>query len=194
MRQSKKYLLILLLVLPALMFATGAEEDHSSDPMAFWGKVINFVILFGGLGLLLAKPLRRYLGKRGEGISRTIRDTRESRDKAEARLQETHKRLEDLTGEIARIQKEAESQGQQGKTNILERAQEDSERLKKLAQEEMGLISKSLTRELREYTADLAIEKAQERLQKSLTPERQALLIDHSIESLERLYEKSGSG
>jgi F-type H+-transporting ATPase subunit b len=182
------------LVLPALMFATGAEEDHSSDPMAFWGKVINFVILFGGLGLLLAKPLRRYLGKRGEGISRTIRDTRESRDKAEARLQETHKRLEDLTGEIARIQKEAESQGQQGKTNILERAQEDSERLKKLAQEEMGLISKSLTRELREYTADLAIEKAQERLQKSLTPERQARLIDHSIESLERLYEKSGSG
>ena len=194
MRQSKKHLLILLLVLPALMFATGAEEDHSSDPMAFWGKVINFVILFGGLGLLLAKPLRRYLGKRGEGISRTIRDTRESRDKAEARLQETHKRLEDLTGEIARIQKEAESQGQQGKTNILERAREDSERLKKLAQEEMGLISKSLTRELREYTADLAIEKAQERLQKSLTPERQALLIDHSIESLERLYEKSGSG
>ncbi len=194
MRQSPKNLFILLLVLPALIFASGAEADHGSDPMAFWGKVINFVILFGGLGLLLAKPLSRYLVARAEGISRTIRDTRASREKADARLQETNQRLEDLIGEIARIQQEAESQGQQEKTHILERAREESVRLKKMAKQEMGLISKSLTRELREYTADLAIEKARARLEKSLTPELQSLLIDNSIERLERLYEKSSTG
>ncbi len=194
MRPSKKQVLVLLLVLPVLMFMTGEEADHGSDPKAFWGKVVNFVVLFGGLGFLLAKPLRKYLGERGENIGRTIRDTRESREKAEARLQETYKRLEDLTGEIARIREEAGSQGRQEKTRMLKQAREESGRLKKLALEEMGLISKSLTRELREYTADLAMEKARERLKKSLTPERQSLLIDHSIERLERLYEKSGTG
>jgi F0F1-type ATP synthase membrane subunit b/b' len=50
-----------------------------------------------------------------------------------------------------------------------------------------------VTRELREYAAGLATEKARERILAKMTPERQARLIDSSIERLERLYEKSGS-
>lgn len=194
MKHLRKHLLALLLVLPLLVFMSGEEEHNGSNPMEFVGKVVNFVILFGGLGLLLHKPLKKFLEDRGRKIVRSIKDTRESRKASEARLEEARERLEKLTGEIARIRSEANERGQAEKEGIVGRAREEAERLQQLAQQEIGLISQSVTRELREYAAGLATDQARERIRARLTPERQARLIDRSIQRLERLYEKSGTG
>lgn len=195
MKPNRKYLVVLLLALPLMMFMTSAveEEHHETDPMVFVGKVVNFVVLFGGLGFLLFKPLRKFLENRGRDIDRSIRETNESRQASESRLEEARNRLEELTGEIGQIQSEAEEQGRVEKERILGHAQEEARRLKQLAHQEIGLVSQAVTRELREYAAGLATEKARERILAKMTPERQARLIDSSIERLERLYEKSGS-
>jgi F-type H+-transporting ATPase subunit b len=191
--RSAKSLLLLLAVLPGLMFMAVEEEHHGADPMAFVGKVVNFVVLFGGLGLLLYKPLSKYLGTRGAAIDRTLRETRESRRKAEARLQEARSRLDALAGEIARIREEADSLGTEEKNRILAEAELEADRLQQLAHKEIELVSQHVKRDLRRYAAELATRRARERLQARMTPERHTLLIDQSISRLERLYEKSGS-
>ncbi len=195
MKPNRKHLAVLLLALPLMMFMTSAveEEHHETDPMAFVGKVVNFVVLFGGLGFLLFKPLRKFLENRGRDIDRSIRETHESRQASEARLEEARNRLEELTGEIGQIQSEAEELGRVEKERILGHAQEEARRLKQLAHQEIGLVSQAVARELREYAAGLATEKARESILAKMTPERQARLIDSSIERLERLYEISGS-
>jgi F-type H+-transporting ATPase subunit b len=193
-RHPRGHLILILLTLPALMFMSGEEEDHGSNPMEFVGKVVNFVVLFGGLGFLLYKPLRKFLEGRGQEIARSIQDTNAARKDAEARLGEARGRLEELNGEITRIRTDAEERGRAEKDGIIGRAREEAERLQQLAQQEIGLVSQSVTRELREYAAGLATEQARERIRARLTPESQARLIDRSIERLERLYEKSSSG
>ncbi len=194
MSHLRRHLVALLLVLPLLMFMSSEGEDHGSDPMEMVGKIVNFVVLFGGLGFLLNRPLRKFLEKRGLGIERSIKDTREARKASEARLEEARGRLEELTGEIARIRSDAEERGQADKEGIVDRARLESERLQQLAQQEIVLISQSVTRELREYAAGLATEQAREKIRARLTADRQAALIDRSIQRLESLYEKSGSG
>ncbi len=192
--RSGKSCLILLALLPWLMFMTAEEESHGSDPMAFVGKVVNFVVLFGGLGVLLYKPLSRYLGVRGTEIDRTLRETRESRREAEARLQEVRSRLDELAEEINRIGDEAESLGTAEKTRVLAETEREADRLQQLARREIELVSQHVKRDLRRYAADLATRRAQERLRERMTPERHSRLIDQSIARLERLYEKSDTG
>ncbi len=194
MKKPRRPLLLILLVLPTLMFMSSEEEVHGSNSMEFLGKVVNFVILFGGLGFLMYKPLKKFLEGRGREIERSIKDTNETRKASEARLGEARVRLEELTGEIERIRSEADERGQAEKEGIIGRAREEAERLKLLAQQEIGLISQSVTRELREYAAGLATDQARERIRARLTSESQARLIDRSIERLESLYEKPGSG
>lgn len=195
MSRQRRLRIALLLALPLLMFMTSAveEEQHGTDSMAFAGKVVNFVVLFGGLGFLLFKPLKRFLENRGRNIDRSIREARESRKASEVRLKEARTRLEELTGEIARIRSDAEKQGRMEKERIITQSRDDAGKLKQQAQQEIGLVSQSVMRELREYAAQLATEQARERILAKMTPELQARLIDSSIERLTRLYEKSGS-
>jgi len=193
--RQRRLRIALLLALPLLMFMTSAveEEQHGTDSMAFAGKVVNFVVLFGGLGFLLFKPLKRFLENRGRNIDRSIREARESRKASEVRLKEARTRLEELTGEIARIRSDAEKQGRMEKERIITQSRDDAGKLKQQAQQEIGLVSQSVMRELREYAAQLATEQARERILAKMTPELQARLIDSAIERLTRLYEKSGS-
>jgi len=194
MNHSRKSVLLLLLVLPLLMFMSDEEGGHGSDPMEFVGKVVNFVVLFGGLGYLLYKPLTRFLAKRGMEIDRTIRETFESRRTSETRLQKTRERLELLTGELTEIQGTAEKQGQSEKEAILAASREEAGRLRELARQEIDLVSQNVSRELREYAAELATQGARERLAARLTPKLHARLIDRSIERLEKFHEESGAG
>ena len=194
MNHLRRPLVLILLVLPALMFMSSEEEHHGSNPMEFVGKIVNFVVLFGGLGFLLYKPLRRFLVGRGLEIERSIQDTSETRRASEARLEEARIRVEELNGEIASMRSEAEARGKADKEGIVDRARQEADRLQQLAHQEIGLISQGVTRELREYAAGLATDQARERIRARLTPEHQARLIDRSISKLESLYEKSGSG
>jgi F-type H+-transporting ATPase subunit b len=194
MNPSRKHLLLLLLVLPLLVFMTEEEGSHESDPMAFVGKVVNFVVLFGGLGFLLYKPLTKFLTNRGQEIDRSIRETREARQSAEARLQETLTRLDELTGELAEIQKGAESQGQKEKEAVIATSRVEAERLRELSRQEIRLVSQNVKRELREYAANLATEGARRRLLAKMTSKIHTELIDKSITRLGHLHEESGTG
>ena len=194
MKTSRKHILILLLVLPSLVFMAVEEEHHASNSGAFLGKVVNFFLLFGGLTLLLRKPLRNFLDNRGKEIAQNLEQTRATRDEAEANLNSVQGRLDELSQEIQEMNQAAEGEGKSQKDQVLVEARAEAERLKSLAQQEIEMLSQVGGRDLREYTAELATLRAEERIVNRITPEDQTHLIDESIERLERLHEESGSG
>ena len=67
-----------LLTLLVLLLTTSvyASEGRSAAPslfsLDFLFRVINFVILFGGLGFVLSKPLKNYLKQRSQSIKNAI--------------------------------------------------------------------------------------------------------------------------
>ena len=191
---GRKKILFILLCLPFLIFMSTEEEEHSSGLIDFLGKTVNFIILFGGLTYLLYKPIRGFLEKREQEIQFSLKDAEDSQKEAEQKLKEIETRLAGLEKEIEKMMKEADSEGLREKERILQMAQQETERIKHFALQEIDGIIRSGIRELREHTALLATSLAKESIQKKMSPELQFRLINRSIERLDQLDEKSNSG
>jgi len=186
--------ILILGMLPFFLFATHPEEDHSSNSMVFIGKIVNFLILFGGLIFLLRKPLKKFLAGRAHDIENQLEEVRGSRLEAGRKLQDAGTRLEKIADEVEKIKKEAEEEGLHEKKNIIDAARLESERLKVLTRQEIEMLTRASIIELKRYTAELATSLASERIQKKITQAGQFALIDKSIGKLEKLYEKPDSG
>jgi len=183
MRQERQALVVLAL-LPLFVFASAEEGSHSSGLTDFLGKVLNFVLLFGGLAFVLAKPVRAFLERAVESVRKTMAEAVSSKEEAERELGSITTRLAGLSEEARKIQENGESVGQKDKTRISELAAREAEKLRAMAREEIEARAQASREELRRYAAELAISQAGARIERRLTPELQARLIDESIDIL----------
>jgi len=186
---KRKEIFLLLFLLPFFIFMASEGEHSSSNFSHFLGKSLNFIILFGGLAYLLAKPLRLYLEKRSLEIKHTMLEAENSRKEAEKKLREVKIKLESLGEEVAKIKKEAEIKGKKEKEKIIREARKEAKKIKHLTQEEIESFIEAGIRDLKEYTAEMAANLAQEKIKKRLTQKDHSLLIDKSIERLSKLDE-----
>jgi len=184
---------LILLLTPFLLFMSSAEESSSSHSMDFIGKVINFLLLFGGLGFLLRKPLGNFLQGRAETLRNSMQEAKDSRQKAELGLKEVESRLEALDDEIKKIRQTAEIEGADLHKSIVQEAHRDVGRLRELARQEIERLTQAGILEIREHMAYLATDLAQRNILGRMTEEYQSSLIDRSIERLEKLHEKPGA-
>jgi F-type H+-transporting ATPase subunit b len=160
-----------------------------SATMDFLGKLINFLILFGGLAVVLRKPLKAMMAKRTADIGESIRDAEGARAGAEIKAGESQARMSGLEGEVRRLKAAAHEESGREAERIARTAAEEAERLKKFTRQELEEQVRRGVHELRTYAADRATDLARERIRRRLTPELQAALIDKSIDRLSRLNE-----
>ena len=191
---GKKGILILLICLPLLLGMSSEEVAKAAGPMDFIGKVVNFLILFGGLAFLLAKPVKAFLEKRTWDVRTTIEEAASSRSLAEARTGEAGRRLDGLADEIAGMKAQSEAQGRQEREKIARKAEEEGARITKLAEQEIEAHAEASLGELRTFVAETTTALARQKIKDGLSPSGQAQLIDKSIERLSKLHEKLGSG
>lgn len=194
MRGPKLTPTLLFLVLPLFLGFSSAEEGHVSPLTDLLGKTVNFVILFGGLAYLLAKPLKKLLSEMGLAVKNTIRETARAKTEAEARLAALLVRMQGLEQEARAIKNEGEKDGEKERERILALAGKESERIRTFAAQEIETLTRSARAELNAHAAELAVSLAQARIERRLTPELHSQLIDESISRLDSLYEKSHSG
>jgi F-type H+-transporting ATPase subunit b len=156
----------------------------------FLGKVINFVVLLGGLIYLLRNSLRNFLEERTKSLDHALREAKDSRVEAEKKQQEIENRLKKIGREMEKVREEAEIEGQAVQERILQEAKAKANRLKLLSRQEIEMLTQAGIREIKQYAAELATALAQQRIQSKIKKEDQSLLIDRSIERLEKFYEK----
>jgi F-type H+-transporting ATPase subunit b len=190
MKNPRRKILIILLLLPFFIAMASADEEHSSGFRDFIGKTINFIILFGGLTYLLYKPIRNFLQKRSQEIERGLKEAEDAQREAELKLEEAKARLATLEDEIEKLKKDAEIEGRKEKERIIQLAQQEAEKIKHFAKQEIEMLTRSGVQDLKEYTAGLASALAEERIRKKMSPKDQSFFIDKSIEKLDELYEK----
>jgi F-type H+-transporting ATPase subunit b len=184
MRQERQALVVLAL-LPFFVFASAEEGGgHTSVLADLLGKTLNFVLLFGGLAYVLRKPARAFLERAVESVRNTMAEASSSKEEAERELGSITTRLAGLSEEARKIQESGESRGQKDKSRILELAAREAEKLKAMAREEIEARAQASREELRRYAAELAVSQARSRIERRLTPELQARLIDESIDIL----------
>ncbi len=182
-RRTLWRLWLLLLLISCLLLPLRAEEGHF-DLSLFLGQLLNFVVLFGGLALLLRTPIRDYLQSRSEKVARQLEDSENLKKESLKKLEESEARLKRLKGEIEALKAAAEAEALKESARIKEEAGREVQRLKKLAQEEIDSLVRVSLKELKAYTIELSVALAENQIRQKLTPALHRQLINRAIEQL----------
>jgi F-type H+-transporting ATPase subunit b len=186
--------LLLFLIPLALGFSSGEETQHGSPLADMLGKTVNFLILFGGLGFLLAKPIRKLLEEAGVAVAQTIQNTEGAKRDAVQKLAGLQEKMAGLESEVRKIREDGQEAGRREKERLLANARQEVDRTKSLADLEIRMHAQAAQADLKEYAAELAVSLAEENIRRRMTPELHARLIDRSIRQLDRLHGKASSG
>ncbi len=163
-----------------------------SAAMDFLGKVVNALVLFGGLTFVMRKPVKALLAKRTVDVGDSIRKAASGRTEAEAKAEASRAKLAGLASEVQALKAEAEAEGQRETERISRAAADEAGRLKKFTRQELDEQVRRSVGELKAYAAAQATAIARERIRRRLTPEIQSALIDKSIDRLSKLHEEPG--
>jgi F-type H+-transporting ATPase subunit b len=188
---SRRRILLLLAVLPALVFLTTGEREAAGNPLDFAGRVVNFLVLAGGLGFLLFKPLRSFLARQGKNVATALAEAEEARREAGRKYEAARGKLAGLDREARELRERAGEEARRERERIARLAAADAERVKRMTREEVELQRRAALKELRAHAAERLVALAEERLRRSLTAEDQARLVDASIERLSVMHEGS---
>lgn len=188
--RHKRHALIVISLLPLFVFASAEEGGHPSVLADLLAKFLNFALLFGGLALVLAKPLKAFLQQAADIARKALAEAAAGKEEAEQRLGAIRDRLAQVGEEARRIEEGGTDLGRRDKARIAELAAREAEKVKAMAREEIESRAQAAERGLRQYAAELAVSLARRRIDSRLTPELQARLIDESIDILGRENEE----
>jgi hypothetical protein len=94
----------LLLFLAMILAASGSEESPAASAHVDWfnllGKVFNSIVLFGGLTLLLRKPLIRMLSEKSAAVKNDFVEREKNLADTTIRLEDIEQRLQKVTVEV----------------------------------------------------------------------------------------------
>jgi F-type H+-transporting ATPase subunit b len=188
-------LLVVLITFPIAAFpqqsstSSPAETDqaghHKESPLAIVWKWGNFLILFGGLGWYLRKPLREFLDTRSKAIEEGLSSGRRAKEEALRKLAEIEARLAHLDLEIKSLKDHARAEAEEEKAKILAGSREEAGKILEMASREIEGLKRSARLELQSHVAELAVKLAEERLKHTLTPEQNGKMIQQFLQTLD---------
>lgn len=169
---------------PAIFFhpVLLAEGLHPAIP-----KAVNLALFVGLLYYLLRKPAREFFATRLAEVRATLDRAAKEKAAAEAKMNELNARLSKLDTELAEIRSQAEREAQAERARLEAEAKADAEKLRLTAQREIEGAKQAALVELREFTADKAVELAEQLIRRELTPQDDARLLQRVSEELTKV-------
>ena len=167
---------------PSANIEKEAAAEHS-DPMLKW-KWINFAILAGVLGYMIGKNAPGFFKGRTAAIQRDIREATKLREQAENRAREMEQRLAALGQEIEKLRREAKEAMAQEGGRIRQETANQIARVQQAAEQEIASHAKHVTQELKAYSAKLAIDLAEQRIQLQMNGDTQNTLVGRFLDDL----------
>lgn len=183
-----------LLTLLVLLLTTSvyASEGRSAAPslfsLDFLFRVINFVILFGGLGFVLSKPLKNYLKQRSQNIKNAIYEAKIAKEEAEKKALYYKEKLSQLENEVAAFMEQIKKEAEDEKQRIIKEAEEQLEKTKERMQKSLEQEKKRMEEEVTKEAANMAVKLAEEMIRKSFTLEDQKKWMQEYIKMMERIH------
>jgi F-type H+-transporting ATPase subunit b len=138
--------------------------------------IVVAVLVYFGRGFL-----GKILGDRRSAIEAAILEAEKKKKEAAAALADEQQKLAQAQSEAAKIRSSAEEAAKSAAAAILKKAEEDIQRMRETASQDMSREQERVIRELRQRVVTLALQKAESELSAQLDPSRQQQLVDRSI-------------
>ncbi len=194
MKPTHRWLFLsLFAALLALAFAgppAHAQESGSAEPAESpIGSVfrwLNFGLVFGGGGYLIAKRGSMWFRRRAEALATWIREAEGARESAEQELGQAEDQLTRLEDEVAQLRAAARRESIAETERLHEMTRADIEKIIRGARVEVEAAQRAAQLELKAMAARLAVEHARTLLREQMTPSAQASLFRSFLGELAR--------
>ena len=125
---------------------------------------INFAVILLAIGIPLAKMLPAAMRKRSAKLSADLEVAQAKTKDANDRLKAVEEKLAGLDSEIAAIRKQVEEQMREDEARSKTLLEEETARVVAAAEQEIAMAAAQAQRGLKQFAADLAIDRAVSRL------------------------------
>lgn len=172
-----------LLAMPVLAAEEGGGGE-AEGPAMIW-KVLNFLILAGVLGKLIAGGLGPALAARSKEIAEGLEAGEKAKKEAEVRAAAVEAKLANLEKEIAAMRTGAQAERDREAERIRRDAQSEMERIRSQAEMEIASAGKLAGLELKRHAAKLALDLAEQKVRTRMSPETEAGLLAGFLANIE---------
>jgi len=172
----KSLVLCLMLALP--VFAADAEHGGGghSEPSILW-KWANFLMLAGGLSVLIGKHAGPYFQSRNQEIQGALQDAEARRKDAEARIAGIEQKVANLDAEIKSMREKAKQEIASEAERMKESTAKALGKIQAHSEMEIASAVKQAKQQLKVLSADLAIQLASAQIREQMTPATQDKLV-----------------
>jgi F-type H+-transporting ATPase subunit b len=165
-----------------------AEGEHAAGllgiPNVIW-QAVNLIGFLAALFYFVARPMTRLFRQRQLDIERRFQEAQERRAEAARLESEIHERMARLDREVAEILARGVAEGETARAELIGRAKQDAENVRRQAEEEIGRRLEAARQELRRAAAELTAAAARELVAAQMTEEDRRRLLTESIARLE---------
>jgi F-type H+-transporting ATPase subunit b len=190
----KRLALSLLLTAGPILAQEGETQTNGPSPtttmILLW---VNFAILFFGLAWLMRKFGSPFLAARSGKIQRDLAEAAERRQAADARAAEVDRRLANLDSAIAEIRAESQKEIEVQRKRIAELTAAEMSKIRANVEQEVAAAGKGARAHLKSYTAQLAIQLAEQKIQSRITPDAEDRLLQAFLHGLPTAAAKAQS-
>jgi F-type H+-transporting ATPase subunit b len=162
---------------PDTLLAAAAEGEGGG-----WGstiaKAVNFAVLVAVLTYFLKTPIVGYLRSRGESIRKDLVDAASLRAVAEQQLADVRTRLSALPAEVDALRRRGQDELAAERERLADATAREKAKVLDRTQREIDTQLRAARRNLTAHAAELAMTLARKRIERDITPEDQARLID----------------
>lgn len=186
---SPALLILFLTAAGALTHALAAEAGEQNPAEGAIGTLfrwLNFLLVFGALGYLIAKHAPAWARRRAGAISGAMAEAAAAKAEAEKERRDAEARLARLEQEIAELRAAAQGESAAEAERIRARTREEIEKIDRAAQAEIEAAERAARMELKGMAARLAVERAGRLIRSELTAATQAAVFRSFLDNLVR--------
>lgn len=143
--------------------------------------LVNLVIIIGVLVYFGRSAVGKTLAERREEIENAIKDAEERQQKAASALKEQEQNLAQAQAQAEKIRQQAQERAASAKAAILAKSDEDIQRLKDTAAQDLEAEQSRVIAELKKRVVALAMQRVESQIRDELNDDLQHQLIGRCI-------------
>jgi F-type H+-transporting ATPase subunit b len=168
-----------------------AKEKNSEPPHELLYKTINFVILVGGLGYVLRKPMAEFFSSRSASIRKSLDEGRKALEASQAQLQAVEEKLRGLEAEIAAFKASALQEMEAERLRLQQASAEEAARILESARAQMDTALRGAKLDLKNYAVQQSVTRAEELIRTRLDEAGRRRLVTQFVAQLESKERKN---
>jgi F0F1-type ATP synthase membrane subunit b/b' len=153
------FLIFFLMALPVLAAEAGGEDSGASTGGLIF-RWLNFILVFGGIGYLIARHGGAFFRANAKAIAASITEASEAKAEADRELHEVETKIAGLDHEVAELREAARRDTAAEAERLRASGRAEIEKISQAARGELAASERAAQQALRAIAASLAVERA----------------------------------